>query len=242
MGAIFEAIYSVSEEAKHPNVLLFENLRRLYDLTSTLKIDAIKEWRRKAQVKYREHLQAYVESILGRPMAQLSAFFEGVEAELAQGTSIKEVAYKFDYNKKKLQAVLKLYPGKEVQDTNGVTTVVVALMMVRSSPDVHCICSALAPYLLVQGTALSCLWNLDHMYFMHLQVKKGLEGTFKRMCRHLSDEDLVDVVWRSVQEEFIKQYQRFQQLIDQCYGEGQKLEFTADDVLQYFSEIAQEYN
>eukprot|EP00730_Choanoeca_flexa_P019532 TRINITY_DN9546_c0_g1_i2.p1 TRINITY_DN9546_c0_g1~~TRINITY_DN9546_c0_g1_i2.p1 ORF type:complete len:114 (+),score=19.63 TRINITY_DN9546_c0_g1_i2:189-530(+) len=72
MGAIFEAIYSVSEEAKHPNVLLFENLRRLYDLTSTLKIDAIKEWRRKAQVKYREHLQAYVESILGRPMAQLS--------------------------------------------------------------------------------------------------------------------------------------------------------------------------
>eukprot|EP00730_Choanoeca_flexa_P019533 TRINITY_DN9546_c0_g1_i5.p1 TRINITY_DN9546_c0_g1~~TRINITY_DN9546_c0_g1_i5.p1 ORF type:complete len:193 (+),score=72.33 TRINITY_DN9546_c0_g1_i5:189-767(+) len=192
MGAIFEAIYSVSEEAKHPNVLLFENLRRLYDLTSTLKIDAIKEWRRKAQVKYREHLQAYVESILGRPMAQLSAFFEGVEAELAQGTSIKEVAYKFDYNKKKLQAVLKLYPGKEVQDTNG--------------------------------------------------VKKGLEGTFKRMCRHLSDEDLVDVVWRSVQEEFIKQYQRFQQLIDQCYGEGQKLEFTADDVLQYFSEIAQEYN
>eukprot|EP00045_Choanoeca_perplexa_P012968 m.144425 g.144425 ORF g.144425 m.144425 type:complete len:859 (+) comp16196_c0_seq3:154-2730(+) len=186
MSAIFEAIYVVAEEAKHPNVLLFENLRRIYDLTSSLKIDAIKEWRRQAQVKYREHLQAYVESILGRPMEQLSAFFEGVETELAQGTSVQEVAYKFDYNKQKLRDVLKLYQGKE--------------------------------------------------------VKRGLEGTFKRVCRHLSDEDLVDVVWRSIQEEFIKQYQRFEQLIDQCYGQGFKLAFGADDVLQFFSEIAQEFH
>lgn len=142
----------------------------------------------------------------------MQAFFEGVEAELAQGTSVQEVAYKFDYNKQKLRAVLKLYTGKEV----------CALVKVSTSVVILCIRKT------VNQRAV--------------QVKKGLEGTFKRMCKHLSDEDLVDVVWRSVQEEFIKQYQRFEQLIDQCYGKGYKLEFTADNVLQYFSEIAQEFN
>ena len=74
-------------------------------------------------------------------------------------------------------------------------------------------------------------------------MKKGLEATYKRVEKHLSDDGLMDVVWRSIQEEFMNQYKRFDQLIQQCYSTAHlSLEFTADDVLGFFSEIAQKVN
>ncbi|EDQ89448.1 uncharacterized protein MONBRDRAFT_32259 [Monosiga brevicollis MX1] len=188
LQGIFDAIYACSEEARQPDVLLFENLHHMYDLMSRVKIGVLKDFRRKAQDRYREHLQAYVKSILGRPMEHLSAFFEGVERQLQSGTSVAEVGYQYDFNKQKLREVIKLYPAKE--------------------------------------------------------VKRGLEATFKRVEKHLSSEEgLLDVVWRSMQEEFMRQYQRFDQLIEQCYKNANvSLEFSNGDVLRFFTEIAQNVN
>ncbi|XP_064636465.1 exocyst complex component 1-like isoform X2 [Lineus longissimus] len=75
------------------------------------------------------------------------------------------------------------------------------------------------------------------------EVKKGLEHLKKKVEKHLCDEEnLFQVVWHSMQDEFIKQYKYFEQLINQCYpGSNMTLEFKIDDLLNYFSEIAQSH-
>ncbi|XP_074649870.1 exocyst complex component 1-like [Tubulanus polymorphus] len=72
------------------------------------------------------------------------------------------------------------------------------------------------------------------------EVKKGLEHLSKKVEKHLCDEEnLFQVVWLNMQDEFIKQYKYFETLIQQCYpGSGISLEFNVNDILQYFSEIA----
>lgn len=50
------------------------------------------------------------------------------------------------------------------------------------------------------------------------------------------------VVWHSMQEEFIQQYKHFEDLIDRCYpGSKINLEVTINDILSYFSSIAQSH-
>lgn len=62
---------------------------------------------------------------------------------------------------------------------------------------------------------------------------------YKRVERQLSSHLLV-VVWRNIQEEFVKLYGEYDSLIQQCYpGSNIKLEFNVDDLLQYFVSIAE---
>eukprot|EP00035_Acanthoeca_spectabilis_P039806 m.65206 g.65206 ORF g.65206 m.65206 type:complete len:879 (-) comp9747_c0_seq2:2106-4742(-) len=68
------------------------------------------------------------------------------------------------------------------------------------------------------------------------EVKKGLDAMYKKVDKHLSDDAyLLDVVWRNLQAEFVKQYHRFDELIAQCYpGEKVSLEFDEKKLLEYF--------
>ena len=46
----------------------------------------------------------------------------------------------------------------------------------------------------------------------------------------------------SMQNEFIKQYKHYEELINRCYPDSNiVLEFTIDDVLQFFTHIAQSH-
>lgn len=74
-------------------------------------------------------------------------------------------------------------------------------------------------------------------------VKKGLETLYKKVEKHLSEEsNLLQVVWRAMQEEFIRQYKMLEDLIQQCYpGSMIALEFTIEDILQFFSDIARSH-
>ena len=50
------------------------------------------------------------------------------------------------------------------------------------------------------------------------------------------------VVWVSMQNEFIKQYNMYVELINKCYLDSNiTLEFSMEDVLQFFSNIAQSH-
>uniref|UniRef100_A0A6P7G551 Exocyst complex component 1 n=1 Tax=Diabrotica virgifera virgifera TaxID=50390 RepID=A0A6P7G551_DIAVI len=75
------------------------------------------------------------------------------------------------------------------------------------------------------------------------QVKKGLESLYKKVEKHLSEEEnLLQVVWRAMQEEFIRQYKTLEDIIHQCYpGSMISLEFTIEDILMFFSDIAQSH-
>lgn len=74
-------------------------------------------------------------------------------------------------------------------------------------------------------------------------VKKGLDSLYRKVEKHLSEEgNLLQVVWRAMQEEFIRQYKNLEDLIQQCYpGSLINLEFTIEDILQFFSDIAQSH-
>ncbi|XP_042208281.1 exocyst complex component 1-like [Homarus americanus] len=72
------------------------------------------------------------------------------------------------------------------------------------------------------------------------EVKRGLDQLYKKVEKHLSEEgNLLQVVWRAMQEEFIRQYKLIEDLIHRCYpGAMINLEFSIDDILNYFSDIA----
>ncbi|KAK7889599.1 hypothetical protein WMY93_025159 [Mugilogobius chulae] len=62
----------------------------------------------------------------------------------------------------------------------------------------------------------------------------------KQELRKLSKN--IQVVWHSMQDEFIRQYKHFEDLIGRCYpGSGITMEFTIQDMLEYFSSIAQSH-
>lgn len=74
-------------------------------------------------------------------------------------------------------------------------------------------------------------------------MKRGLEALYKKVEKHLSEEgNLLQVVWRAMQEEFIQQYKTLEDLIQQCYpGSMITLEFTINDILDFFSDIARSH-
>lgn len=76
-----------------------------------------------------------------------------------------------------------------------------------------------------------------------LQVKKGLEQLYRKVEKHLVEgSPLLQVVWRDMQDEFLQQLKHYDQLMGQCYPNSKTdLEFSIQDVLQYFSEIAQQH-
>lgn len=75
---------------------------------------------------------------------------------------------------------------------------------------------------------------------LSVQIKKGLESLYKKVEKHFTDEEgLLQVVWRGIQEEFTKRFRRYGELIAICYPESStRLEFTMEELLGYFSELA----
>jgi len=69
------------------------------------------------------------------------------------------------------------------------------------------------------------------------EVRKGLERLYKKVEKHLCEEEgLVQVVWRAMQEEFIQQYKCIEDLIQRCYPGAQiSLDFDMQSIHEYFS-------
>merc|ERR1719510_947935 len=69
------------------------------------------------------------------------------------------------------------------------------------------------------------------------EVRKGLERLYKKVEKHLCEEEgLVQVVWRAMQEEFIQQYKCIEDLIQRCYPGAQiSLDFDTKSIHEYFS-------
>uniref|UniRef100_U3K9U4 Uncharacterized protein n=1 Tax=Ficedula albicollis TaxID=59894 RepID=U3K9U4_FICAL len=72
------------------------------------------------------------------------------------------------------------------------------------------------------------------------EVRRALESLYRTIHKCLSPEgNLLPVVWKAVELEFIRQYREFEELIQRCYaGAGIALDFTMEDLLSYFSSIS----
>ena len=66
---------------------------------------------------------------------------------------------------------------------------------------------------------------------------------YNKVQKHLvENSNLVDVVWRDMTDEFLRQYQNYEQLIKACYPNQRiALEFTEQDICSFFQEIAQSH-
>jgi hypothetical protein len=76
------------------------------------------------------------------------------------------------------------------------------------------------------------------------EVKRGLEEMYRKVEKHTCEPDstLIQVIWRSMQEEFISQYKGIQDMIERCYPDANiTLSFTISDVLNVFSDIARSH-
>ncbi|CAO3618885.1 unnamed protein product [Mucor fragilis] len=82
------------------------------------------------------------------------------------------------------------------------------------------------------------------MMYPPKEIKKSLEQLYKRVDKHFSEEEgLLQVVWRGIQEEFIRQHEKMEDLINKCYPDaGARLEFTIQDLLGMMSELARKVN
>ncbi|XP_063242626.1 exocyst complex component 1 [Bacillus rossius redtenbacheri] len=76
------------------------------------------------------------------------------------------------------------------------------------------------------------------------EVKKGLDSLHRKVDKHLCpEENLNQVVWHAMQEEFITQYKCIEELIQRCYpGSMITLDFSIQQILEFFSEIARTHN
>ncbi|KAM6413296.1 LOW QUALITY PROTEIN: exocyst complex component 1-like [Rhynochetos jubatus] len=71
------------------------------------------------------------------------------------------------------------------------------------------------------------------------EVKRALETLYRKIHKYLSpEENLLPVVWHAMEQEFMRQYQEFEDLIQRCYaGSGIAMDFTMEDLLSYFNSI-----
>ncbi|VDO32030.1 unnamed protein product [Onchocerca flexuosa] len=75
------------------------------------------------------------------------------------------------------------------------------------------------------------------------EVKKGLEQLYKKIEKHLMDDSsLLQVVWRNMQDEFLKQLKHYNEVMGQCYPNSRiDFEVSVQDVLSYFSQFAMQH-
>lgn len=75
------------------------------------------------------------------------------------------------------------------------------------------------------------------------EVKRGLESLYTKVEKHLADNSsLLEVVWRDMSHEFIRQYKNYIHLTQTCYP-GHKIEFgfTEAEICEIFTVIAQKH-
>ncbi|KFP90453.1 Exocyst complex component 1, partial [Apaloderma vittatum] len=71
------------------------------------------------------------------------------------------------------------------------------------------------------------------------EVRRALETLYRKIHKDLSpEENLLPVVWHAMEQEFLRQYQEFEELLQRCYaGSGIAMDFTMEDLLSYFNSI-----
>lgn len=75
------------------------------------------------------------------------------------------------------------------------------------------------------------------------EIRKSLEVLYKRVDKHFTeDEGLLQVVWRSIQEEFARLLRKYEDIIGKCYPESNaRLDFSMEELLEYFSDMASKH-
>ncbi|XP_066926565.1 exocyst complex component 1-like isoform X2 [Clytia hemisphaerica] len=185
---LFVKIEEVAEENDKPppEIVMFENYHYLHSSIRGLKNQALDDEKKQAEQMYKDAMNQYIATRLGRPLERMSRFFQGIESCINSGVRMEDIGYQIKLNQQELRAVLKDYPPKE--------------------------------------------------------VKKGLEVLYKKIEKYVTEAGLHQVLWHNFQEAFVRQYERYQELVELCYpGSSIILPVTVKQILEFFSNIAQSH-
>uniref|UniRef100_A0A5S6QNJ8 Sec3-PIP2_bind domain-containing protein n=1 Tax=Trichuris muris TaxID=70415 RepID=A0A5S6QNJ8_TRIMR len=80
-------------------------------------------------------------------------------------------------------------------------------------------------------------------FYQLADVRREISSLYCTIEAQLSEEKhLLQVVWRNVQDSFIRRYKQYDGLIDLCYPQSNaRMEFSIEDLLNCFSAIAQQH-
>ncbi|XP_050098632.1 exocyst complex component 1 [Anopheles aquasalis] len=146
---------------------------------------------------------------------------EGLRKEAKTRYNDAQKAYVTKYFGRPLEKLNQFFEGVQVRVQQGVKDTEISYQMAYSKQELRKVISL----------------------YPAREVKKGLEQLYRKVEKHLCEEEnLLQVVWRAMQQEFITQYNSLEQWIQRCYaGSMITLEFTINDILDFFSEIAQSH-
>jgi len=72
------------------------------------------------------------------------------------------------------------------------------------------------------------------------EVKKGLEVLYKKIEKYVTEAGLIQVLWHNLQEAFVRQFERYEELVKLCYPNSNvHLSVSINEILEFFSNIAQ---
>ncbi|KAJ1659681.1 hypothetical protein IWQ61_001267 [Dispira simplex] len=101
------------KEQLNAHILTIENMYYFYTALRATDIPVLKRYIEQAQASLQSAMQAYVKTVVRRPLGRLLEFFEGVEGLLKTEES-SEISYHLPYNQAALHKVLGQYRGEEL--------------------------------------------------------------------------------------------------------------------------------
>ncbi|KAJ3006322.1 UNVERIFIED_CONTAM: hypothetical protein HDU68_004153 [Siphonaria sp. JEL0065] len=200
------------KESLNVHILTIENMHHFHSEIRARKIVGLEQFVKASKVLYDVNVEAYIKIVIRKPLGKLLVFVE-ICTTLDFNIDLPHLQEFFE----NVENLLKSNAPEEVS------------------------------FHLHKVTLRDVLKK-----YPGREIKKGLEQLYKRVEKSLTEEDstsassnsgsLLQVIWRGIQEACAKNLKRYEELIALCYPDtGLKVEFTMDDLLGYFSEIAQNH-
>ncbi|KAI9714441.1 MAG: hypothetical protein M1820_000402 [Bogoriella megaspora] len=102
------------KEALNFHILLIENMYHYMEEVDERPSHVIAEWKRKAAEQMQEHMEAYVNAVIRRPLGKLLDFIESTEL-LLQNVSPTEISQRPSHSRSVFKKLLSNYDSKEIR-------------------------------------------------------------------------------------------------------------------------------
>lgn len=103
------------KEALNFHILLIENMNHFLEETDSRGLEVIEDNKDKAQAKYQEHMEQYLDAIMRRPLGKLLDHLENIEAQIQTGKSPTAIAKQPSNSQAVFGKVLSVYDAKDLR-------------------------------------------------------------------------------------------------------------------------------
>ncbi|KAL7269834.1 hypothetical protein RUND412_007483 [Rhizina undulata] len=128
--AMFESLQAIAKESPsmastsidpedkeqlNYHIMMIENMHHYLIEVETRMNSVLQEFKRKAEVEFKEHMGLYVGAVIRRPLGKLLDFVEGVEMLAKSGGAQEDISQRQSHSKMTFRKVLGNYDAKEIK-------------------------------------------------------------------------------------------------------------------------------